>query len=263
MAYVEVLFARRMFTWFASIVVVVGIVVAAAAASFPQNVHIQVNPQKPSVHDIPFGAIFSVAGYFTCVMTTLVVATLNRDREHLAYMWTRPASRLRIAFGYMLVDGITIVIAFVVVAVVTAGVMQNLPGVRLGPDPNALTGLVRYLALPLMWYGVVEAATSWNSLRGSAAAGIAWAVFWVLLIASAIRLPLPVSALLALLNIFNPLAYFATRHGESVLVDPITLSQVNGQHLIPIDYGAQTVLAYAIFIGGCIVAAYAWRRMEA
>jgi len=257
MAYVEILFARKMFLWFASIVVIAGILIVAGAMSFPDHVHVS------KTVGMPFGSVFSIAGYATCIMTTMIAATLNRDREHLPYMWSRPVPRERIALGYMLVDAVTIVTAFFVVAATATFVLENLSAFRLTPDPDAATGLLRYLALPLMWYAVVEAATSWNSLKGSAVAGLAWAVFWILLGASAVRLPVVLSAIVGVLNIFNPLAYFVTRHGNSVLVDPVTLSKLGSQSIVPFSYGVQTVLAYAIFFTGCTIATFAWRRMEA
>lgn len=257
MAYVELLFARKMFLWFSSIVVIIGILIVSSVLSFPANVHVS------KTVEMPYGAVFSIAGYAACIMTTMIAATLNRDRGHLPYMWTRPVRREQIAFGYMLVDVITIVLAFFVVAATATFVLRTLPMFRLGPDPDAGVGLLRYLVLPLMWYAVVEAVTSWNSLKGPAIAGIAWAVFWILLGISAVRLPAPFAWIVAVLNIFNPLAYFVTRHGSSVLVDPVTLSKWGSQGIIPFSYSAQTALAYAIFFTGCIIATFAWRRMEA
>ncbi|MBV8152684.1 MAG: hypothetical protein JO101_00170 [Candidatus Eremiobacteraeota bacterium] len=256
MAYVEFLWTRRMFAWFAGIAAILGILIVGAAVSVPGHVHIG-GPRA-----VPFGSVFSIAGYATCIMATMISATLNRDREHLAYLWTRPIPRIRIALTYFLVDVATLVVAFAVVAVVAAFVMSNLRGLTLVADPNAGTTLLRFIALPLMWYAVVEAVTSWNGLKGPAAGGISWAVFWGLLILAAVKLPAPFMAIVAVLNIFNPLAYFIS-NGHSTLLDPVTLSEVNGRDLIPMDYGVQTVLAYAIFLGGCAFAAYAWKRMEA
>ena len=249
MAYVEVLWARKMFTWYVGLSIAAGTLLLIAAID--KGLHV-----SRAVREVPFGIIFAIAGYAACIMTTLIAATLNRDREHIAYLWTRPEPRVRIAMSYMLVDIVTIVIAFFAVAGIAAVVVGNWPHSKLIADPNAGALLVRYLALPLMWYGLVEAATSWNGMKGPAVAGISWAVFWLLLIASGSMLPTPVHVLLSTLNLLNPLAYFLSIHGETVL-------GVGGHNLIPINFSVQTMLAYAIFVAGCTAAAFAWRRMEA
>jgi hypothetical protein len=256
MAYVEFLWTRKMFAWY------VGIGIAAAAVLLVAAIDMNLHPSQ-ALRRIPFGVVFGVAGYAGCIMTTLIAATLNRDREHLAYIWTRPVPRARIAFQYMSVDVLTIVVAFFVTAAIATVVIGNWPHSVLVADPNMASLLVRYLAIPLMWYGLVEAATSWNALKGPAAAGIAWGVFWILLLASAISLPAPVTGLVAALNLLNPLAYFLNVRGEIMLLDPVSLSEISGRNLITLGYTLQTILAYAIFIGGCAAATYAWRRMEA
>jgi len=256
MAYVELLWARKMLAWYLGIGIVVAAVLVVAA--------VDLNPHpNRTIRHVPFGVVFGVAGYAACIMTTLIAATLNRDRDHLAYMWTRPAPRVRIALGYMLVDVVTIIVAFFVMSGLAAIVLGNWPHAILVYDPNAFSLWLRYLAIPLMWYGLVEIATSWNGLKGPAVAGIAWGVFWVLLIASAIQLPAVVAGLVGVLNIFNPLAYFLNIHGEMMLLDPVSLSEVSGRNLLTIGYTFQTLLAYAIFVAGCAGAALAWRRMEA
>lgn len=251
------MWARKMFSWFAGISILLGVV----AFSATRNVHVTAG--HPNSHLFTLSGILSASGYATCIMATMLTATLNRDRDHLAYMWTRPMRRERIAFSYMIVDVTTIVIAYVVIALLLIAVVQSIPLMHFKVDPNALVSAVRFLSIPLMWYGLVEAATSWNKVKGSAAAGVSWAVFWILLLALAIPLPGSLHVLLDAANFLNPLAYFVTQRGDSIIVDPVTLSEVTANHVIPLAYGVQTILSYAIFVAGCVVAAFAWRRMEA
>ena len=260
MYYVEYLFARNRFMWFAGIAVVIGILAISGALNFQHE--IQTKPEAFDVHGnhaVPIDAIFGIAGYATCVMATMLAATLSRDRGHLPYIWTRPIARERIAFQYMLVDIVTIFVAYLLIAAIAAAIMASIPVLHLVRSPETNSSIVRYLALPLMWYGVVEVTTSWNGVRGGAAAGMSWAVFWGLLILRAIvdGLPAPLPQVVAALNLLNPLAYFTTKQGYS-----ITLAAA-GTHTIPLPYSVQTILAYCIFVGGCIVATYAWKRMEA
>ena len=259
MAYVEILFARRMFVWFAAIVVMIAIFVVGSTLSFPGNIKVQ------HAHAVGFGAIFGIAGYIACIMATMLAATLNRDRSHLAYMWTRPIPRERIALGYMVVDVVAIVLAFFLIAGLTAMILTNVPNVHLVSDPKTGASLARFLAMPLMWYAVVEAATSWNGLRAQTVGGLSWAVFWCLLILATISLPTPLTQIIALVNVLNPLAYAVSASaGSSInILNPVTLDRLNPQHAFLLGYGARTVLAYVIFVTGCIVATYAWKRMEA
>jgi hypothetical protein len=268
MYYVEYLFARNRFLWFGSIVVAIGIL--GMYGVFGVQHALQTKPEafEGGNHTVPIDVIFGIAGYATCVMATMLAATLNRDRCHLPYMWTRPISRERIAFQYMAVDVVTIIVAYALVAGVAAAIALSAANMTITLSshaafhvvrtPETSASIVRYLALPLMWYAVVEVATSWNGFRGGAAAGMSWAVFWGLLILRAlvIDFPAPLPQIVAALNLLNPLAYFTTRQGYS-----ITLAAA-GTHTIPLPYSIQTILAYGIFAAGCIVAAYAWKRME-
>ncbi|MGH7661845.1 MAG: hypothetical protein ACRENA_13140 [Vulcanimicrobiaceae bacterium] len=254
MSLVEFMHARKMFSWFAGIAVVLGILSLTATRSI----------HATGAHSHPFtlSGIFSASGYASCIMATMLTATLNRDREHLAYIWTRPTPRERIALGYMIVDVATIVLAYVVIAALVIAVVDGIPFMHFKADSSAGISFVRFLAIPLMWYGLVEAATSWNKVKGSAAAGLSWAFFWMLLLALAIPMPAPLHAILDALNFLNPLAYFVTQHGDSVIIDPVSLSEVKS-HVVPLAYAYQTILAYAIFLVGCVVATVAWRRTEA
>ncbi|MBV8073805.1 MAG: hypothetical protein JO140_00145 [Candidatus Eremiobacteraeota bacterium] len=201
--------------------------------------------------------LFALAGYVSCIMATMMTATLNRDRSHLAYIWTRPRARERIALGYLAIDIVTILIAYALVSAVAAVIVSNIRGVTLILDSETATSVIRYAALPLMWYGLVEAATSWNGLRGGTVAGLSWAVFWGLLILRAINLPVPFEQLVALVNFLNPLAYFTNRAGMSIVL---------GSHGIPtlfLTFTVQTVMAYCIFVASCALAVVTWKRMEA
>jgi hypothetical protein len=256
MAYVERLWATRMFLWFAGIAAAIALVIVAVVATIHSGGH------RTNGHTFGVGSLFSVAGYLTCIMATMLSATLNRDRDHLPYIWTRPQSRARIALSYIAVDIGTILIAYAVIVALCAFVVLNVPGGHIVGERNAPALLVRYLALPLMWFAIIEAATSWNALKGSAAAGLSWAVFWLLLALAEVRLPAPLSTGIALLNLLNPLAYFITREGHSTLIDPVTANRMSG-HLLPVDYTAQTVIAYAVVVAACAIAVYTWSRMEA
>ena len=254
MYYIEALFARRMFSWFGGIVVCVGIMIIAVTLSLHN--HVIVNG-KPPDGKVPIAAVFVVAGYLSCIMATMLAATLNRDRSHLAYIWTRPQPRERIALSYILVDVLTIVLAYALVSGVCLVVFSKLPVGPLVPNADLMAVVFGYLSLPLMWYGLVEVATSWNGLKGSSIAGLSWAVFWGLLLLRAFPLPTPFGQVVAVLSILNPLAYFTTKHGMGITVGG------PGTSTLVMSDSAQTFVAYGIFLISCTVAIYAWKRMEA
>ena len=221
MQLVEIIQARKMFPlWFIGIALALG---SACPEHRPQPSRERPNTCGEShVGAIQLGWLFGVAGYASCVYGTMVAATLNRDRSHLAYMWTRPIPRERIAFSYIAVDVIGIVLSYITIFAIAWFVFSHVIFLRVVPDPNVGMMAISFLAIPLMWYGIIEAATSWNSLRGSMASGMSWAVFWLLLGLAAFNFPTPIGQIVAVLNLLNPLAYFATARAEEACErDPI------------------------------------------
>ena len=254
MYYVEYLFARTRLLWFTAICLAMATVFTIFVTKPPAGVHIQNNGQ-----DVSANAMFIGAAWFASIMASILSTTLNRDQSHLAYIWTRPIPRERIALSYMLVDVLAILASFGIAIAVAAMVFAVPPANHITTDSQTGAILARSLAVPLMLYGIVEVATSWSPLRIGAAIGIFWGVAWVLLILAAISWPAPLGQILIVLNAFNPLAYFPEVQGHGAVVS----MSMSGANMLPLPFAAQTLLAFAIFVTALTLAIYNWKRMEA
>jgi hypothetical protein len=236
-----------MFTWFGSIMLALCVMAFLAIST---KGHIQVGDASDR---FVLTGILGVAAYAACIMATMLGATLNRDRDHLAYIWTRPGSRSSTAISYVLIDVATIWIAFAFGAVLGVMLVQQ-AHIPYTIDPDLGIRLVRVAAIPLMWYGIIELATSWNGLRGGLVAGLSWAVFWFELGLAQFHLPAPWSWVIAVLNFLNPMAYFSSSFRSH--------TAHAGAPMIPLDLTMQAVLVWAIAISALSLAVYAWKRME-
>jgi hypothetical protein len=253
MYYVELLAARHRLGWFSLAVVLIGLIAVTTVRLAPQS------SAEPSSIAVPFNVVLLGASWFACIMATLVAGTLSRDCSHIPYMWTRPVARERIALEYIAVDIAAILLAFALLIGVSVATLDAIPRLHVVADDSALRTLLRAVAVPLMWYGLVEVATSWNGARARAMIGVSWGLFWMLALLDAFSLPGIPGKLLIVLNIFNPMAYLPQVHAPNVDFQVGVL----GLPPLPLTFDEQTVLVYTIFVVSCIVATYAWKRMEA
>jgi len=253
MYYLEMLTARNRLAWFSLAVVLVGMIaVTTVRFAAPPSADL------PGIA-VPFNIVLLGSSWFACVFATLVAATLSRDYSHISYMWTRPAPRERIALQYIGVDIAAILLAFAILIGASVATLSLIPRLHVVADASAWQFLARALAVPLMWYGIVEVSTSWNAGRARAMVGVSWAVFWGLAILDALGFPGLLGKLFVVLNIFNPMAYLPQTHAQNVDFQVGVL----GLSPVPLSFNEQTALAYTIFAVSCIVAIYAWKRMEA
>ena len=253
MYYVEFVFARTRLLWFIAIVLAIAAVFTYFVTFPPAGVHIHNAGQ-----DIPFNPIAIGASFAALIMASILAGTLNRDQPHLAYMWTRPITRVSIAVSYILVDVATIVVSYALTVAICAMVLAVPPQNHVILDAQTPWIIVRSIALPLMAYALIEVGTSWNPERQGAAAGIFWGSAWASLILSE-TLPFPMAQFFRIVNLINPIAYITDVHGHGVNITDAS-SQPN---VLALSFSAQTILIYFIFIAGCAVAIYNWKRMEA
>ena len=251
MYYVEVLYARNRLFWFTAFALLVGAVFTYFVTFPPPHAHVTNNGQ-----DVPFNGVLVFAGFFACIMASMLGATLNRDQSHLPYMWTKPISRERIAFTYIVIDVLAILTSFAVAVGVCVLVLSMPPQNHVTFDERTGPLLARSLAFPLMLYGVIEATTSWAPVRLAAAGGIIWPIGIGIDFLASINLPFPLAQIFYVLNVINPIAYITglSVHGHVDISSSTTL---------PLDFNGQTMLAFGIFVVGCIIATYNWKRMQA
>jgi hypothetical protein len=250
MYYVEVLYGRSRLFWFTAFALFVAAIFSYFVTFPPPHAHIRNNGQA-----VPFDGILLFAGFCGMIMASILGATLNRDGSHLAYMWTKPISRIRIALGYIVIDVLTIVASILVVAVICSIVLAIPPQNPVTFDAQTGTVLARAIAVPLMLYGIVQVTTSWLPTRVGAAGGLIWPIGIAVELLASINLPFPLSQIFFVINIFNPIAYGTELQAHT--------GRVVSDSPLPLDFTGQTILAFCIFVVSCIVATYNWKRMQA
>ena len=111
------------------------------------------------------------------------------------------------------------------------------------------------LGAAFMWYGLLQALTSWNHAKGGLFIGLSWVYVAVLApIATALDLGPAFHAFAVAMNYINPLAYFASITDNA--------HQVNVESLLGLPIGADIAISWSIGIVACAVAAYGWKRLE-
>jgi hypothetical protein len=249
MYYVEVLYARNRLFWFTVAALLVAAIFSYFVTFPPPHAHVRNNGQSVS-----FDALLAFGGFFAMIMASVLGATLNRDGSHLAYMWTKPISRERIALSYIIVDILTLLASFGVVVAISSIVLAIPPQNPVTYDNDTGIMLARTLALPLMLYGIIQVTTSWLPTRLAAAGGLIWPIGLAVEFLASINLPFPLAQIFYVINIFNPIAYTGGLHSSHF--------RSASDSPLPFDFAGQTMLALCIFTVSCIIAVYNWRRMQ-
>ncbi|MBV8152683.1 MAG: hypothetical protein JO101_00165 [Candidatus Eremiobacteraeota bacterium] len=254
MAYFEYLRTRRSFLIFAAFLLALTAAILVIVSFHSRDIQIGIGHHHTAVSVIFFT---SLAAWGTAILASINCASLNRQREHLPYTWTRPQSREQMALELIAVDLAIMIAAFVLVvglemlvfAILTEG---RIPLLWRGTGAAFLRGF----GFALMWYSMVQAATAWASFRGSVVAGISWPIFIIVAGLEAARFPAPWSEILTFVNIFNPMAYLSgtevSRSGEVVL-----------HSVIPFADSVRLALMYGLSLLALVVAVFSWKRMEA
>jgi len=256
MAYVEFLRARRALTIYT--IVIAALVVLLVTSLYAGHAHVSAHDFGDAKHSIPLSAVFAGAAFGSLLFGTLLAASLNRERDFLALSWTRPIPRERMAAACMLVDFGAVVAAFVItlalgfIPLLTTGAAA---GIR--TDGHEFAVIAEVFAVTLMWYGMVQAATSWYRGRGGLVIGLSWPLFIFLVsMQHSLGFGPVVHAVAEGLNYLNPLAYLSSYNearGSDTLVASAALS---------LTEAARISLAYLIGLATCAIAVVAWSRAE-
>lgn len=271
MDYVEFARVRRALTIYAIIIALAAIVTtasidAAASPDFSGHVSIVIDSQTKdtiSARDalghfaIPLGMVFAIAGYCAVVMATIFASSLNKENGGANFVFVKPISRERLALQYMAIDATGIVIAFAIACLATFGTLAGIGKLdRIALDGDAVWIGALGLGIAFMWYGIMQAVTASYRGKGGGLVGWSWVVFGVLVAApSATFLGPAVLALVRVLNVFNPIAYF------SALVS--SGSTVTVQSVLGIGLEARVAIAWCIAAIACALAINIWKRVEA
>jgi hypothetical protein len=202
MEYVEILRARRVLTWYC------GILLAALLVSvisvYSGHSHMTGPPGAIPLSDLLKGCAFGAI-----IVATCVAPGLNAESNTLPITWTRPMSRAAIAWRYIAVDAVTIVIGYVFATVIALAFLASfgLLG-NVTVDGDVPMTVLNGIGCSLMWYGLVNVVVARLDGRGGMISGLSWAFFLVIGGLWVAPFPPLLHGLLTFLNYFNPLTYF-------------------------------------------------------
>jgi len=238
MEYVEILRARRVLFWFGA-VLAAGLIITAVAWFFGHGHNQNEGTER-------FSSLVGVASFAAIIIATLMVSGLSAESANTtALIWTRPAPRDAIAWRFVAVDLVTVVIGYVVMIVamlIGLGIVGSLGSITFDA---ALT--LRAVALGLggaaMWYAVVSAAAARLPGRGPLLAGLSWGLFPILTGLIGAHFPIWLHDVIVVLNYANPVAWLggmtAQDHGGFVPLSP--WMRVAGEWLIALVAVAASV----------------------
>ena len=220
MEYVELLRARRVLTWNCGLLLAALIIAVLSVYSG----HAEMKGSVPSA--IALSHLLKGCAFGAIVVATGVAPGLNAESSTFAIAWTRPMSRAAIAWRYIAVDALTIVVGYVyLLVIILAGfACFGLLG-HVVVDGGVPLTVLNGLGCALMWYGLVNVVAARMEGRGSMISGVSWAVF--LFIGGLWVAPFPplLHGLLTFLQYFNPLTYLqslSSSHSASQSILPLT-----------------------------------------
>lgn len=275
MYYLEFLRVRRVFVWYAAIVVVMALLVLYGAfvanhVDFHSHVSNDGNTRDVHMHGfsgigdmgIPVGPLAAGCGFLALAFATFFAASFNRTSQHAHFTFVRPVSRLRMAIEVAGVDVAAIVVAQLfafAVALAIASVAAAVVGVplHLQWDSDTVAAGLLGLGSAIMWYAVLQAVTAWTpEKRGSGlflGLGIAMLVFAQPLSNATIFGPAFCDVFKALLFV-DPLAYFSSvneRPGEPT---------IGGYFDAPI--GVRALIVWVLAAVAIALASFEWKRVQ-
>ncbi|GEM_PF-1544088 len=257
MIYYEYLCARRALLIYTAIAAALAFTVYAVTAYHSHDAVIRIELGRHHFHGLPVVFFTSVAAWTTAILACTLATSLNRQREHLAYTWTRPQDRAVMGISLVALDLAALLCAFVIVVAIEIACYE---GVTRGQFPVIWDGpfgdVLRALGFAVMWFSIVQALSARLPVRSSVIAGMSWPVFIVGAMLEAARFPSPWNEILTAINLFNPMAYLS---GTSVT----SSGAVVLQSFIGFAPAVRLALMYGISACALIVAVTTWKRMEA
>ena len=233
------------------------VTIAGVNGAFSEPVH-----GSPDHGGAPLPVLFGAAGFIAACFASRFARSLSEENEaHLPVVWTTPASRSAYALAVIGVDVLGILAAFGLTLLAMASLIAIFGVARfIEVTPDSGVQLVRYLALPLAYYGIMMALTASLGKAGRGVIGFAWVGSAILSLLAASAFPPPWKTLFALLNTINPIAYAGYTH--SVGHDTVNMFSNTSQYAslaVTTDIAALIVLCVVGLLAGVLQ----WRRLEA
>jgi hypothetical protein len=204
---------------------------------------------------VPIGMLFGVAAYLAMVLATILGTSLNKENSRGGFAFTKPISRERLALTFIGIDLAAIVAAFSFTVLLGLASLEVL-GIfgKLALEPGAAAVAAVGLGAAVMWYGLLQAATSMRVAGGGLFVGLSWVLFFIMLPFYAITFLGPIfHGLIVAIDFFNPLAYFALVSHDDIVT---TIS------LLGFSPGTCIAITWSLATAACIAAIYGWKRVE-
>jgi len=250
----EALRVRRcLFTYLIVLGVLIALQMTSNLAQYGGVFRITISPDVPHQLQIPLSLLFAISGVATTIFAGILATCLSVENNgHLELAWTKPASRIRYALSMLGVDAAGMAV-FWLMTLVAIDILLALTGhlSHVAVDGEAWHNLLRYLAVPLGWYGVNEALTASARQRGGMVAGLSWVGALILIALGIANLAHPWSDIVGFILYVNPLAYASYAVGMPQPPFPFHTWYLNFIGLIVLG------------ILGVVAALTQWRRLEA
>ncbi len=207
---------------------------------------------------VPMMYYMAIADVAALIVATILAAPLAREIDgHLEIALTKPISRARYALGVIGVDVVGILAAsfLTVIALYLCQILFESP--RLDFSGINARAVAMGLALPLAWYAMLCAATTWLNRAYGAVQGFAWPVAIFIGILAAIEpnntVGLFVHDVAWVISRLDPLSYVSV--AEPALNGSIAYADSNFAFRMSIE-----VLLFVVY--GAL-AVWQWQRVEA
>jgi hypothetical protein len=248
MEYVEILRARRVLFWYT--LALLGALVITALSAYGGHADMRNGGGTLDFWMLELGCAMGAFIVATCVAPGLIA-----EASTVGITWTRPAPRARIAWRFIAVDFLAIVLGYaILLAVVLAffALFGLLHVVHFGPRDLVVFALA--MGSAVLWYGLVTLVSSRLPGRGGLIAGLSWVAFVVIGSTWAAPLPPAIHTALTVLSYLNPMAYvggISGGDGNHHSVHPIVLSE-----------GLRTVLVWVLGLVALVATVRLWSTRE-
>jgi len=231
-----------------------------ARFDFGHGLHHALTETSSIPKSIPMSGVLFLAAWCAIIFATVLSTSLNKENDGVEMVWTKPIARERLAVQYIGLDLSAILVAFACPAVLCIIAIASVGGLEyLRFDARTWQTLIIGLGTAFMWYGLVQALTSWQRGRGGMAVGLSWAAaFLVLSFAEATHfVPGPLHQILLAADVLNPLAYFSSYSlsGYGAHASPVLPQVFAGTEM-------RSILTWSIGFLGCAGAVGGWKRLE-
>lgn len=253
MDYVAFLRARRVLTWYGSIVLATLLLAVYGILAHHGGIHV-IRPDGKQPSDIPLGGLIAACAGGALAVAAFLAGGLDGEYKTAAIAFTRPIRRVVIAQRYALVAALAMLAAFaitlvaVLVAFAIAGVLPYVT-LQAGEGPTLLAVV---LGCAAMWYGLVVLAAALAPGRAGTIVGLSWAFALVIPALAHSGFPAPFNAIFAALQYLDPLAYVGSLGSSHGNVSPLGMEPM----------GLRAAVSWAIGLAALAIGTRIWAARE-